>query len=80
MSDRAGERHSEVVDANVRMMLLWVVSELELLRIRRANIVCVLWWVSRACCEGTKREALSFELSGLFSLAALLSAKLNRRG
>jgi hypothetical protein len=41
--------------------------------------VCVV-----ACCgqgaKGTKREALSFELSGLFSLAALLSAKLNRRG
>jgi hypothetical protein len=45
-----------------------VVSELELLRIRRANIVCVLW-----CCGGClvrvvdqvqTREALSFELAG----------------
>jgi hypothetical protein len=53
ISERAGERHNKDVDANVRMKLLWVVSELELLRIRRANIVCGVVGVdggSRGCC------------------------------
>ncbi len=44
MSARAGVRHSAVVLANVRIMLLRAERELELLTKWRANMVVMLRW------------------------------------